>query len=277
LELGDRVLVIAPHPDDEVLAAGGTMHALRTLGAHVRVVLLTPGDAYVRAARRLGRLSPDAATYRRLGEVRLRESIEAAAVLAVPKTDVVCLGYPDGRLEAMWREGWDPTAAAPGRSGAAAVPYPWAYRPGAPCCGAAMADDLATIVGGFAPDTVIFPGPEETHSDHVYAHRFVAHSLRESGWAGRGLTYLVHHGHYPYPWAYRPGDALRPPSALRGGGRNWLSVPLEHEDIAAKENALRAFQSQNAILDLRYFMRAFVRANELFALHEPGGERGSQS
>lgn len=276
-ELGDRVLVIAPHPDDEVLAAGGTVHSLRARGTQVRILLLTAGDGYLRAARRIGHFAPDAAAYRRLGEIRFRESVEAAGVLGVPESDVVCLGYPDGRPEAMWGDAWEPDAASAGRSGAAAVPYPWAYRPGAPCCGVAMADDLAAVVRDFAPDTVIFPSADETHSDHAYAHRFAAHSLRECGWAGRGLTYLVHHGHYPYPWAYRPGDAMRPSRALREGGRIWLSVPLEHEDVAAKEAALRAFPSQNAIPDLRYFMRAFVRANELFALHEPGGAEGSQS
>jgi len=273
-ELGDRVLVIAPHPDDEVLVAGGTIHALRALGAEVRIVLLTAGDGYLRAARRIGRLNPDSATYRRLGEVRFRESVEAAAVLGVPDRDVVCLGYPDGRLEDMWGNAWEPDAAVAGRSGVAAVPYPWAYRPDAPCCGAAMSDDLAAIVADAAPDTVIFPGANETHVDHAASHRFVAHSLRTNGSRARGLTYLVHYGHYPYPWAYRPADAMRPPRALRAGGLRWLSVPLEHDDVSAKDAALRAFPSQNAIPDLRHFMRAFVRADELFAEFDPDGAEG---
>jgi LmbE family N-acetylglucosaminyl deacetylase len=273
-ELGDHVLVIAPHPDDEVLVAGGTVHSLRARGAHVRILLLTAGDAYLRAARRIGRFAPDAATYRRLGEIRFRESVEAASVLGVPESDVVCLGYPDGRLEAMWGDAWEPDAVSAGCSGAAAVPYPWAYRPGAPCCGAAMGDDLAAIVRDLAPDTVIFPNANETHGDHAASHRFVAHALAEAGSLARGLTYLVHCRHYPYPWAYRPAEAVRPPRALRESGLCWLSVPLEHTDVAAKEAALRAFPSQNAIPDLRYFMRAFVRANELFAEFDPGSPAG---
>lgn len=273
-ELGDRVLVIAPHPDDEVLAAGGTVHSLRARGTQVRILLLTAGDGYLRAARRIGHFAPDAAAYRRLGEIRFRESVEAAGVLGVPESDVVCLGYPDGRPEAMWGDAWEPDAASAGRSGAAAVPYPWAYRPGAPCCGAAMLDDLAAIVRDLAPDTVIFPNANETQGDHAYAHRFVAHALRETGSQARGLTYLVHCGHYPYPWTYRPTEAMRPPRALRESGLCWLSVLLEHADVAAKETALRAFPSQNAIPDLRYFMRSFVRADELFAEFDPGSTAG---
>ena len=36
-----RVLALAPHPDDEVLAFGGTLNRLARRGADVRVVLLT--------------------------------------------------------------------------------------------------------------------------------------------------------------------------------------------------------------------------------------------
>lgn len=38
-----RVLVLAPHPDDEVLGCGGTMARLAAEGAHVEVAVLTRG------------------------------------------------------------------------------------------------------------------------------------------------------------------------------------------------------------------------------------------
>ncbi|MDO8964912.1 MAG: PIG-L family deacetylase [Coriobacteriia bacterium] len=261
--LGDRILIVAPHPDDETLAAGGTMHALRARGADVRIVLLTAGDAYLRAARRIGRFSPDAPTYRRLGDMRFRESQDAAESLGIPASDVMCLGYPDGRLEAMWA---DPGTVTTGRNGSAVVPYDWALSPGAPCSGEAMHLDLTATIAGFAPETVIFPDACETHADHAYAHRFVMRALQQADTVRLRLTYLIHQGHYPFPWAYLPRRSLRPPRALRTDDRDWRSVTLGVDDVTAKESALRAFPSQNAIPDLRYFMRAFVRANEVFSV-----------
>jgi LmbE family N-acetylglucosaminyl deacetylase len=83
-----RVLVIAAHPDDEVLGMGGTVavHAV-VRGDAVRVVCVTdgssaqyPGDAELRAQKE-------------------REAVAAAAALGV--TDYVHLDLPDMRLDTL--------------------------------------------------------------------------------------------------------------------------------------------------------------------------------
>jgi len=43
--LGARLLVLAPHPDDEVLGAAGMIEAAVRRGADVRVVVATDGEA----------------------------------------------------------------------------------------------------------------------------------------------------------------------------------------------------------------------------------------
>src|SRR5687768_14458265 len=40
---GQRITVIAPHPDDEMLGAGGTLIRARSAGASVRCIYLTSG------------------------------------------------------------------------------------------------------------------------------------------------------------------------------------------------------------------------------------------
>src|SRR5437016_12191020 len=40
----DRLLVLAPHPDDESLAIGGLLRLARAVGASVRVIYLTSGE-----------------------------------------------------------------------------------------------------------------------------------------------------------------------------------------------------------------------------------------
>src|SRR6185436_8274566 len=41
-----RLLIVAPHPDDEILAAGGLIQHLRAANGTLRVVYLTDGEGY---------------------------------------------------------------------------------------------------------------------------------------------------------------------------------------------------------------------------------------
>lgn len=52
------VLVIAPHPDDEVLGVGGTMARLSDAGAEVHVAIVTTGRAPVSPPNRLPASGP---------------------------------------------------------------------------------------------------------------------------------------------------------------------------------------------------------------------------
>lgn len=80
LEQG-KVLVFAPHPDDETLGCGGTLALLRQNGCAVKVVFVTDGAG-------AGGLPDGAAAIRR------REAVAALSVLGVD--DMVFLDEPDG-------------------------------------------------------------------------------------------------------------------------------------------------------------------------------------
>lgn len=141
-------LVVAPHPDDEVLGAGGL---LRRLGG--TVVAVTDGDAS----------HPGSTVHSpaELAELRRAETEAALVALGRPRTPVVRLGHPDGGVEehrltgqltellrpgrwcvATWRGDGHPDHEATGRAAAAAcaatgavlVEYPvWTWhwaRPG---------------------------------------------------------------------------------------------------------------------------------------------------
>ncbi len=82
-----RVLVIFPHPDDEVLTAGGLLRALRTQNSEVKVVFLTLGE----------RGTPDGKTDLKLKQKRLNEAHAVAKTLGV--TDLVLEDFGDGVLE----------------------------------------------------------------------------------------------------------------------------------------------------------------------------------
>lgn len=84
------VVVVAPHPDDEVLGVGALMARLTTLSARVRLVAVTDGEAAY----------PGSPTFspRELAAVRVEESERACGLLGVDPP--LRLGLPDGAVAA---------------------------------------------------------------------------------------------------------------------------------------------------------------------------------
>src|SRR5260221_5646247 len=74
LSESDRVLFLAPHPDDEGLAASGLLQRAALVGARVHLVFATNGDNNVWAQRYVERRWQIAESDRlRWGDVRKRE------------------------------------------------------------------------------------------------------------------------------------------------------------------------------------------------------------
>lgn len=88
-----RVVVAAPHPDDEVLAVGGLLALLAAVGARVEVLAVTDGEA-----SNPGGSVPPAELARR----RVQETTTALAALGVG-APVRRLGLPDGGRERLER------------------------------------------------------------------------------------------------------------------------------------------------------------------------------
>jgi len=86
---GRRCLVLAPHPDDEVLGCGASILLKRASGTPVRVVFASDG----RHSHPDGRIPPDA-----LARKREEEALEACSRLGVPKEEVSFLRLEDGGL-----------------------------------------------------------------------------------------------------------------------------------------------------------------------------------
>ncbi len=82
LEAAKRVLVFAPHPDDESIGCGGTLALLARL-CPVKVVLITDGSG-------AGDLPPDTASK--------RQAEFAAALAALGVSEHACLNEPDGHF-----------------------------------------------------------------------------------------------------------------------------------------------------------------------------------
>lgn len=86
----DLLVVIAAHPDDETLGAGGLLCRAARLGARAVVVIATDGEAS----------HPDSPTHDRATLARRRrDEVREAVTLLAPEADVRFLGLADGRLD----------------------------------------------------------------------------------------------------------------------------------------------------------------------------------
>ncbi len=81
-----RVLVVAPHMDDEAIACGGTLLLHRELGSEVRVAFVSDSSTGAR----------DPALADRIRAIRHAEMEQVAAALGL--AGVVEFGFPDGAL-----------------------------------------------------------------------------------------------------------------------------------------------------------------------------------
>jgi len=276
LTAGDSVVVFAAHPDDEVLGAGGLIHAAVLAGARVHVVIFTNGDGYLRGVDTGFRTllsTPD--RFIQYGNERQEEARAAATRLGLSADHVVFLGYPDRGLAVLWGAAWDcrhPYTSPYTRRSRS--PYPLTYRRDARYCGRDVLDDVEGLLEREAPTIVVTHHPDDIHRDHWAAGAFVMAALerlhrRDAPWARtvRVWSYLIHYRQWPQPRAYPPGVELAPPAGLLGDGTAWIRYPLDQGGQELKRQAIQAYRTQVALNGGT--MLSFARRNELFDIHPP--------
>ncbi len=269
----DRILIFAPHPDDETLGCGGLIQRALARGAEVHVALITNGDASELALLFGQReLSWKPKAFIDLGQARQRESLAALGSLGLSPDRVHFLGYPNNGLAALWAlDHWLPAQPYQSKTTkAAASPYPDSVTPGAVYCGEQVLVDLAALLRRVRPSKVYVTHPQDIHPDHWATCAFVSCALADIAAAGREewadnvrlYGYLIHWPHYPSPPKTNPALALDPPKALGSERSHWLEIPLSTAEAEAKLRAIRLYRSQLPSLDR--LLPRFARANELF-------------
>lgn len=163
------VVVIAPHPDDESLAAGGLLQTALARGARVAVVLLTNGDNNAWPQRLLERRCRiDESDRVRWGERRRAEVERALAVLGVDIAALYCLSWHDmGLTSRILRYGHESTEML----------------------GALLAQLMPS---DRSPDLLVFPSLHDGHPDHSAAHVLVELALSDADIHPNRMCYTVH-------------------------------------------------------------------------------------
>jgi N-acetyl-1-D-myo-inositol-2-amino-2-deoxy-alpha-D-glucopyranoside deacetylase len=265
-----RLLVLAPHCDDETLGSAGLILAAQRLGLQVRVVIATNGDGYYFAtAQEFNKLYPGAADYIHMGEVRQQESLAALKILGVQAGQVSFLGYPDRGSPSEWNDHWsaqDPYRSPYSRD--TRSPYPLTYDPKSVYAGEDYLADIMSILESYRPDLIVYPHADDVHPDHWGLNVFTRLAIAEvnhidASFAPVQLTYLVHRPDFPIIKGLMPQERLVPPPALLDLQTDWFRWDLTPQDVVLKGKAVQAYRSQLPLL--HGLMDSFVRTNELFA------------
>ena len=293
LDLQQRILVIAPHPDDAEIAAFG-LYADR----HASVVTVTAGNAGDMNYR--ANVSDPAAHYALKGYLRAVDSVTIPWQGNIPPERTANLGYFDGRLDAMYLA---PQQTIPEVYGAntdvalyrranlsklvssAARSNTWQH----------LVEDLVQVLREVNPGIVVMPDPRlDTHLDHEFASVALDQALEQ--WQGNPifLLYTNHTDANHYPYGPAGTVVSLPPSERHLSVQKIYSHPTAHALQIRKLFALEAMHDLRLSPDEQmtcsstiahrpdyprmpeddYFRRA-VRANELFYLFNKAGVRAA--
>jgi LmbE family N-acetylglucosaminyl deacetylase len=136
-----KVLVLAPHPDDETFGAGGTLIHHARQGDPIHAVFVCSGIAG----------DPDGHFPReKLAELRQQEARAAGAILGIAR--FTFFGYPDNLSDADYSHVFGDLPADPEAQRRALV--------------GGFASKLAELVAADRPDVVYYPWTGEINGDH---------------------------------------------------------------------------------------------------------------
>ena len=149
-----KILVVAPHPDDETLGCGGLISLLAQNGSAFYVIFVTDGSA----SHRNSRAWPAA----RLAAQREKEACNALACLGIAHAPRLFLRLPDANMPSPEEPAWEYAAAA-----------------------------VSHVLHCFEPDLVLLPWRRDPHSDHRASWLLSQHALRKASVHPDTIEYAV--------------------------------------------------------------------------------------
>ena len=265
LQDDDRLLIVVPHPDDDILSTAGIIQQALEKGLPVKVVFFTNGD-YNETSFALYRkeITLDQTEALRLGETRREEALNAQGILGITPEQVIFLGYPDGGGLEIFEKHWgesEPYRAL--LSGQNSVVYTFTQTPNALFKGESIVADLNQVIRDFQPTRIFTSHPGDVHPDHQTLPLFLQVALweLEDQLTPEVYHFITHYGRWPQPRGYQPEHPLEPPAQYDVANR-WNIFPISEQEREAKLEALQAHKTQWG--SGQPYLESVVRANELF-------------
>jgi len=264
----DRVVVFAPHSDDEIVGAGGLIYDSLKNGAKVEVVLITNGDGHIFSTMEdFRKVYPTAQNYIDSGTTRQKESINALKVLGLDEKNIVFLGYPDHGIKELYSTNWKVPYQSP-YTKQNSSPYSNSQTKRVSYTGDNLENDIIKVLKDFDPTIVVAPYKYDIHPDHAASYQFIQRAIKDSQdeSINRELLYLVHYRRFPYPGGLRKDRFIAPPAKLVDISVEWEKLAIDSPALEAKSQALKQYTSQLGVPTLKGLLESFLRQNELFAI-----------
>jgi LmbE family N-acetylglucosaminyl deacetylase len=256
------LLVVSPHPDDEVLCCSGVIQRVLHAGGRVSIVWFTSGDGSeldLLVVEKSLFLRPS--KLRELAVRRMQESRDAAAVLGVPADRLYFLGYPDRGILPLFTDYYITTYRSRFTT-ATAVPYPSTVSPGRPYTGQNLEHDFESVLDKVHPTMVLAPSPRDAHPDHRATGLVTIRAMVRRNELSRVRYWIVHGGEFwPVPRGYEPDLEMTPPPL--GHGLSQTPFKLEPDEEQRKRQAISAYHTQMEVMSS--FLLSFVRTTELYS------------
>ncbi len=248
----ERLLIFAPHPDDETLAGGGVIAAMlaENPSAAIQVVVATNGDASRLSAFRRGYAPFSAKNLRRLAVKRQQESLSALVFLGLHAGQIHFWGFPDQGLAAIWDRYWDNSPAYRSPTTGYSDNAQAMNSPCAPYTSLGIMRLVQKTLDSFQPTTILMPHAQDAHPDHASLAYFIALAVAlhpAEFWFSPPalLAYPVWLRCAPFPMSIHQGKGkLKLPSKFKTSNDKWFRFLLTPGIKQKKATALQCYRSQ---------------------------------
>ncbi|HSB97400.1 MAG TPA: PIG-L family deacetylase, partial [Spongiibacteraceae bacterium] len=281
LSMAGGVLVVAPHPDDDLLMAAGIVASAKARGDQVTVVFMTNGDFN-------GVLE---------GSARQTETVSAQIQnLGTNEDELIFLGYPDGALDQLFSSypnssdqyfGANGQFETYGSRGLGRTDY-HSYRFGSPAAynKANMVTDLQNIIATYLPDHIITTAEYDKHPDHATTYTLVNLAINAVAATHPGYSPALHKtivwadyaGESPiWPETVNPTTNHVAPFNLDATGLSWaaresIDVPLSMQLTNLTQNTKHAAIDDHVSQGgSESFLGRFIHKDEFFWAENPLG------
>ncbi len=270
-----RILILAPHPDDETLAAGGLIASVTAMRSspRIRVIVATNGDASYLTAITAGGLAFARRNFQHLAVMRQQESMSALTFLGLDARQSRFWGFPDRGLNAIWRRYWMPDNPYRSSTTGYHQSEQAVNSPVLSYTGTSLMRLFQKELSEFQPTTVILPHPEDAHPDHrslaYFALLGVAlYQKKSQGSSPELLAYRMWQGSKLWIKGARSISAAGLPDSEAASFQKWQYLPLSPEIQAQKALALQCYASQK--LAAGQLLRDAAQNNyEIFNILQP--------
>jgi LmbE family N-acetylglucosaminyl deacetylase len=203
-------LILAPHPDDEVLCCSGVIAGAVAEGMPPLIVVATNGDTHH------SRSSHEENT--RFGLLRQTETLRAMRELGVPDENVLFLGYPgSSRFQPSRYTGRSKTYGDhEGLYGGKLDYHTTRFGHPADYSVDAFIGDVQQILHDYAPAHVFLPVSSDTHADHRLVSECFNVALKKTGQKVTRHYWIAHAAEGDAFWPTPPCSKTCPDSPDEG-------------------------------------------------------------